>query len=785
MGIIRYFFAGLFLFLTSCNAAKYLQGEERFYAGATIVYETPDSIDIEIPVQAELESVLTPAPNNELFGSRIGVWYRLRGEAAKKKGLKRWLGNKLGADPVFYNDNIASKLTDVLLNRMDNNGYFGARARMDTVHNLRKKEVAVTYTITVDNPAYTLKDIYYPPLDSARNSLEKNISILQERSTLWEGERYQLSQLRNEREKLDENLKNRGYYYFNPEYIHFMADSTEGDREVMLFLKLKPDIQERVFKKYRIGDIVIRPDYDIDQLNISKKHQTIQTDDFLYKGDPKNFRIPIAARGMRFSEGDYYSKLQHQATLKYFSSLGIFRYVDMSLKERPDSLLEDPSEGILDVELKMSQMTPKSFGAEIGAAQWDNGFVGPEFNTSWTHRNFLGGAEVFSVSGNVGWQKEFGSQQGAVERLLIYGLETRMRVPRIVTPIPLRLYHGNTMPATNFVVSLQQYNFKLPPESSVNSDDPRFLMTYVNTRYGFDWRSNKRSSHSLYPVAISYQIQNDPDNVLDDLIEEFPFISQTFRNQFIIGSEYAYTYNSTPGVENTNRFFFRGSIDASGNALYGVKSLIQEGEKQNELFGVPFSRYVRLGADTRYFVPLSKKGLLASRVFAGIGIPIGETEALPFSKQYFVGGANSVRAFKTRRVGPGVWTTDDVNADFALRAGDIKLEGNVEYRYDLSKYLKWAWFFDAGNIWLKNDEINIDGLPAREGTTFEFSEFYKQLAMGTGMGFRIDAIFFVLRFDMAIPLRNPAEPDPWVIKNIDFPWLADNTVFHIAIGYPF
>ncbi|MEH0155648.1 BamA/TamA family outer membrane protein [Limibacter armeniacum] len=778
-------FAIFLILLFGCNPSKYLAENENFYNGATIEYNVPDSIIVTNDVKGELEGSLTPSPNSQLFGKRVGVYYHFKAEE-KKKGIPKWMGKKFGEKPVLYDELITNKLVRLLENKLNNNGYYGAQVTASKEVNEKEKEVNVIYKVTIDQQPYTIRSIAFPYSDST--SLQKTVYALQEYSLLWEGERYSLQKLRDEAEHIDDELKNLGYYYFNPKYLEFLVDSTVGNRQMDVELKIRPSITDKAFKQYRIGDIVVEPDFDLDSLNVSKNHTTLELEEFTYRGNPRNMRPSVLEDLIQFHEGDLYSREKQQKTIKLLTGMGAFRFVDLKLKERDDSTQ------VLDARLRMSQVTQKSLQFELGMAYWDNGFIGPEFNVTWKHKNLFGGGEVFSVKGNLGVQTEYGKSDATVDRLLIYGLETRLTVPRLMVPFKVNWQKGKYIPFTNFLVSMQRYDFSLPPTDQF--DNPSLKIDYFNASFGYDWRTSEKIRHQINPVVIGFQNASDT-SAIADLSETFPFLGQTFRPQFIVGSDYSFTYNSAPEIENINKFFFRGSIDVSGNLLY----LLQGGDSPNHdpetnpyrLFSYPYSQYIRLGTDFRYFWQLTKKSKIGARLYTGLGFPIGNSTTMPFVKQYFVGGPNSIRAFRTRTLGPGSYSvdpSDEANSDsFALHSGDIKLESSLEYRYDLHKYLKWALFVDAGNIWLKNADSS------RPGGEFNKSTFLNDLAIGGGTGFRIDAAgFFILRFDFALPFKVPYNIDPisggpidhqWVIKDFDWNWFTENLVVNVAIGYPF
>ena len=300
-----------------------------------------------------------------------------------------------------------------------------------------------------------------------------------------------------------------------------------------------------------------------------------------------------------------------------------------------------------------------------------------------------------------------------------------------------------------------------------------------------------RKSHQLYPVDVSLvTVQQEP--AFRDLLETNPLLRQSYEEQFIIGGNYSFFY-STLNLDDRkyekHNFYFNGNIDVSGNLL----NLVQRNGTDNnnggvkEIFGTPYSQFTKVSGDFRYYYKIDKRNLIATRFFAGVGVPYGNAESLPYLKQFAAGGTNTIRAFRSRSIGPGSFAqARDAGPDSLLldQTGDISLLANIEYRFDVLGALKGALFVDAGNIWLVNEDVD------RPGGEFSTSDFLSETAVGTGFGLRFDADFFVIRLDFAFPLRAPFLPkgDRWVISNIDplsKSWRRDNLILNIAIGYPF
>jgi hypothetical protein len=317
-----------------------------------------------------------------------------------------------------------------------------------------------------------------------------------------------------------------------------------------------------------------------------------------------------------------------------------------------------------------------------------------------------------------------------------------------------------------------------------------FTMNAVNFSYGYTWRETYEKEHDLNPFAVNFARVMKSTPEFDALLRTNPFLRRTFEQQFTIGGNYAFTYNGLADSPRRDQYYFHGMVDVSGNLLNLIhRTLYQRAPTVAEpfyLFNFRYAQYSKFSTDGRYYHILNKNSRIATRLLAGIGIPYGNSSSLPYIKQFFSGGANSLRGFLPRTVGPGVYVSADSASrrSFLDQAGDIKLEGNIEYRFTMISFLKGALFLDAGNVWLFRHN---DALP---GGKFELNHFHRQLAVSSGFGFRIDLTYFVLRFDLGMPLRKPFLDGNggWVHRQIDFSsksWRRQNLVLNIAIGYPF
>lgn len=778
----------LLALLTACTGTKFLKEGESFYTGAEITVNTHERTWRQGDIRTELNELISPKPNTTILGSRPGVWfYYIAGTPKKKKGgLRNFIRNKLGQEPVLLKDVTPQRTAALLAGQLNNEGYFGSQVT-NTVKTKGKRS-AVQYAVEL-YPVYRLREINYP---KGRDSTYAVIfRTLHEGSLLHPGQRYQLAMLQAEQSRIESVVKNYGFYYFDDRYLIFDADSTVGEHQVDLDLHLEQGVPKPARKRFKVGEVTVYPDYALVTDSTAIKPDTIKVDSFRYIDQSHMFRPKVLTRIINVRPEQMYSKEDQELTLSHLLGLGTFKFVNIKYtRRRRDSTA-------LNASIMLTPMPKKSFRFEAQGVSKSNNFVGPGIAFTFTNRNFLRGAELFQLKLNTSYEVQLSSKIQQPLNSFELGFESTLTVPRFISPIPIDYSSRKFLPKTQFKIA---YNL----QNRVGF----FRLNSFNAGYGYLWKESADRSHELYPVDVNYIRTDKRSEQFETLLKNNPVLAKSFQNQFIIGTRYAYTLNTQlrqdaidkfkPRKFREHSFYFHGAVDLAGNLMSaiqdGVYGKTAEGEF-HELLGSPYSQYVKGDADFRYYWQFDRQNKLATRIVAGVGYAFGNSETLPYIKQFSIGGSNSIRAFPARSIGPGSYH-QETSERFIDQRGDIKLEGNVEYRFDIVKSFKGALFLDAGNIWLMRDDPLLDSTQTdpnifepRIGGKFMKSLFLDQLAVGTGVGFRFDFSFFVLRFDIAFPLRKPwLEGNKWVFDEIaplSSTWRSDNLIFNIAIGYPF
>lgn len=749
-------------FVLGCSNTKYLPDGDLLYTGASVTIK--DSIikkKDRKALEAELEDLLRPKPNKSLLGLRPKLWfYNIAGEPKKQKGLRYWLRNKVGEPPVLFSKVDLDYNASVLSNFTENKGYFKTRVSADST--VRNKRVTAEY-IVEPKKRYIIKSVTFPD-DSLKMS--KIIGRSSRRSLLKVGSPYDLDLIKAERERIDARLKEKGYYYFNPDYILAKVDSSKGDHEVKIRLVIKDEAPVKALTAYTINKILVYPNFSLSNDSVVyRKKDVKQYHDFTIIDTADTFKPRVFDRTIYFKKGDLYNRKDHNLTLNRFVNLGTFSFVKNEFKP------SDSVKNALDSYYYLTLLPKKFIRVEVLGKTNSASYTGTEINANWNHRNFFKGAELFTFSIFGGADFQLG---GANKGRNIYklGAETSLTWPRFITPFHIE-GSSEFVPRTKATL---RYEYQKRTQL--------YALNSFNASFGYLWKENIRKEHQLNVVDVTYVSPNHVTPEYLEDIKEDPALGKVIEKQLIFGPTYSYTYTNTMQKRRKNTFYFNGELDLAGNVTGLVSGANLKEGNQKTIFDVPFSQYVKVKTDLRHYLKLGKESELASRIILGVGYAYGNSNSLPTSKQFVVGGTNSIRAFRARSLGPGSYKAEITSSNFVPdQSADLKLEFNTEYRAKLFSIVRGAVFLDAGNIWLLHADPNRAGAEITK-------DFMKQIAVGAGAGLRFDLSFLVLRTDLAFPLRIPYLPEGerWVIDKINFgsgSWRKDNLILNIAIGYPF
>lgn len=752
----------LFILLFSgCTGLRKIPQDDYLYTGSTFSFDSAKLLSNSKAAQSEIYDLLE-APNTKMLWMRpfLSIHNMVK-EPKKKKGFKHWLKYKLGEPPVLISSIDSVIVNTAIRNRLDNLGHFNVSSDFEIQR--KKRTASIHYTIK-PGKAYTIGRISYP---TGHTPLQKQIGVLRDESLLNTGDYYNLSVFKEERRRIENILKNSGFFYFNSDHLLFNADSTAGNHRINLQLRVKPETPVLARLPFSINTIYVFDDFSLQNY----QPDTTKMNGYQYVS-ANHFYKPETILDAVFLEPDsIYSRLDHFNTLSYLMGLGVYKFANARF------IVRDSTLGLMDAGIYLTPEKKISLSAELNASVKTNNYSGPGIKLSLKNRNTFRGAELFSMNLGARFESQFsGEYKGETSYEVV--LDASLTLPRFV-PINFRQKVSRQfVPQTVFSAGIGLYS------------RVRFYELHsFNAGLAYNWRSSMKVSHQLKPVDVSFTNLTKSSDEFREYLDNNPTIKRSFEEQFILGASYTITLSNLHKQERVTNYYFSQGFDAAGN-LAGLSMQLTSSERRGNddqyyLLGVPYAQFFRLRNETRYFIKLGKKDQLAMRMIAAAAIPYGNSTSIPYVKQFFVGGTNSVRAFRARTVGPGTYAPADTLSNiFIDQAGDIKLELNIEYRFPLYSFLKGALFADAGNIWLVNDDEQ------RPGGKFDFSTFYRELAIGVGAGLRFDFSFVVLRLDLAMPLRRPylVKGSQWTVDDINpgsSAWRKENMILNIGIGYPF
>lgn len=756
------------LILVGCNPVRHIPKNQYLLKSNKIETKGGD-----IP-EHELEDYFRQQPNKKIFGFlrfHLGV-YNLS-NPVKKNGFNNWLRG-IGEEPVIFNQAATDETLKQLKHYLKNVGYYNAQVE-DTIIFSRNR-ASVVYRIDFGQP-YVVDQVSLTSPEMVTDSAIRNLIRRDSASSLLKpAMRYDLEVLRLERIRLSKFLRNNGYYGFSREYVFFQADTLKNNQKVDVWMGIKNPIDAindasllNFHPLYRIADISIVTDFNtVDYLRDPKSFLTV-SDTVTYRGtsfiykNRLNMKPGILYSSVAFKSGSLFNQSLVDKTIESFSSLRNFKQIKLNFTPTGN-----PTDSVqqLDCQILLSPMVRQSYDVALEGT-YSSGNIGMAGNLIYKNRNLIRGAESFELKFK-GAVEFLANAVSDFNRMVEFGVDARLEVPRSWIPFSSKENSIFGKPHSSLNLS---YNYQSRPD---------FTRTIANAAFGYNWKSAV-SRHQVNIFEFNYvNVTNISDKFYQ--IIKGTYVENSFRSHVVPALNYTFTYSDQEVNKQSSFFYLRIRPEIAGNLLYGYHRLAGHVKPENgyELFKTPFSQYVEADVDLRYHWVMNSSNKMAFRFFAGAGYPYGNNDAMPFEKKYFSGGSSGIRAWQVRSLGPGTYIIpEDQKGLYPNQLGDIKLEANAEYRFDLFSIIKGAVFIDAGNIWA------INSSDERQGSVFNATGFYREIAIGTGFGIRADLSYFIARLDIGIKLRDPGtlEGPKWIPGYRQYQ-LSD-LVLNFGIGYPF
>ena len=820
------------LLLSSCSTTQNIPDGDQLFVGLTkIAYERGDS---GVPsgvanknfftMQEEVEAALATAPNGALFGSSyfrtpfpygLWIWNAFSGKEGK---VAKWLTESFGKQPVlmsWVNPQLRAQVAQTVLR---NYGYFHGAVDYDVITQRNPKKAKIGYNITT-GPLLTIDSISYHGFPLEADSL---IAATADQSLLHTGDAFTAAALDGERQRISTLFRNNGYYFYQPAYASYLADTVSVPGKAQLRLQLADGIAEEVRKKYYIGHITVNLQKTFMQELTDSLHRRTFT--LRYRGKHSPLRPRVVMGAMRLRSRQPYSYDLYLESANALNATGLFSMTDfqfiprtskdlsdidfirelqapadllkltsqLSARQTPLSLLQN--EDTLDLVVNCVFDRPYDVYLETNFTNRTIGRMGPELKLGFTKRNAFRGGEKLDINlhGSYEWQtRSSGGDMNTYE----YGADVSLEFPRLVAP-----FMGNNqmrrrmerMRARGIRPNPRRWRRVATTLAKVSSDIVRrpgyYKMHIVSGEWTYRWQPSATSRHEFSPLTLKYQYMNSHTADFDSIIISNPYLAATMSDYFIPQMRYTYVYASPTDMLNPIRWELTLSESGNLTSLAYVAAGKKWSEKNKKLFKNPYAQYVKIETDFTKTWQLGLHSQLVGHLNAGLGICFGNSNDLPFSERFYVGGANSVRAFPLRSIGPGRFEGDfkgNRQISYLLQNGDVKFQANLEYRQRLFGNLHGAVFLDAGNVWLRKDiDLGVKEISDLfDDSKFRFGDFFKQMAVGTGVGLRYDLDFLILRLDWGVGLHVPFETTKSGFYNIDR--FSRYQTLHFAIGYPF
>ena len=781
--LTSYLLLTLSLWLMSCSMTKDIpEGDQLFTGLKTIQWQDAQPSDNLITTQEEVEAALATAPNGALFGSSyyrlpfsfgVSVWNKY---AEKNSGFARWMTKTFGRQPVLMSWVNPELRASVAQNVLRNHGYFHGRVDFETIQQKNPKTAKIQYTVTPGR-LYELDSVGYFDFPAEADSMIR--STLSE-AYIHRGAPFVVSRLEAERQRISTLLRNNGYYYYQPDYASYLADTFVVNGKAQLQFRLAKDVPVAATHPWYIGRININMKKSFMEQPTDSVRNRFFTIRFSGKKPPIRPRVLLADLKLRPRRA--YSYSDYLESSSKINAMGLFSMTEFSFTPRDTTAACDT----LDLTLNCTFDKPWDFYVETNFNARTIGRMGPELKMGVTRRNAFRGGEKIDVNihGSYEWANNNSSSMNNYE----YGADASVQFPRIIAPF----ISSNNSPIRrdkNGRIIRRRRFFSTPTTlakaaTNIIYRPGYYKMHVVSGEWTYRWQTSANSRHEFSPLTVKYQFMNSHTEEFDRVMQQNPYLWATMQDYFIPQMRYTYTYSNSSTSIHPLRWETTVAESGNGVALYDVITGKQWNDKGKTMFKNPYSQFLKLETDLTKTWTLDSHSKLVGHVNAGILYTYGNSDWAPNSELFYVGGANSIRAFSVRGIGPGSFPgLEDKAASYLVQNGDIKFVMNLEYRRKLFGSLHCAVFMDAGNVWTMRETDN-GLLASTDGNTrFKFKNLLSEMAVGTGVGIRYDMDFLIFRLDWGVALHMPYDTGKSGFYNV--PSFKNSHTLHFAIGYPF
>lgn len=760
----------LALCASSCSVTKNFTADQYLLKANKMDIQGYKKLENRQTVREALKQIASQKPNTKIFGFLpVQLWFYTAANKGKDNKVNWWIKNKVGEAPVILDTTLTTKSDRAIQNYMQNYGYFNATVSHEVKY--KKKKATVTYHI-VPNEFWTVGRVLFPNPTYVTDS----ITWQRHRQTLLKtGKRFDITTLKAERERIEGDLKNSGFYFFTKDYVSFDLDTAEMHRVVNINVRINQPSDSAVHEQYRINNIYTTTDFGTERAGRIVKRDTLAMPEFYFISRKPKYKIGILLDGIYFKKNQLYQRDNYQNTIRRFSDLGAFKFVAV------DFAKANREGNYLDAIISLTPAKQHGWGVELQFNYSNEGFFGVSGGLSYRNRNLFKSSDLLVIEPNAGVQFQLDPNRKTQIITNNVSVNVSYYYPRFLFPFLKHSRFKGQRPKTKLSLSYgyeKRFDF-----DSLSNRVFYYTLHNFSATFGYQWEPNMFLKHELNPLYFSVYLLPKRGLDFENRLDGNASLKSSYQERFILGSNYSVYFTTQKSQTDASYIYNRTNIEAAGNLLMAGFSLANLSGKDTLPYRIgsrEFAQYFRIENEFRGFARFDRHVSFAGRIFAGIGVPYGNSTTMPFIKQFYTGGPSSMRGFRIREIGPGSYASegfDDASrpVGFFNQTGDIKIELNGEFRFDIYKFIKAAVFVDVGNVWLLNKDVN------RPGANFDFKRFWNEFAVNFGPGVRLDFNFFVIRLDYGIPVRDPRyTTNQWRFK-------TGNSFgqFQLAVGYPF
>ncbi|VTY03892.1 Outer membrane protein assembly factor BamA [Prevotella melaninogenica] len=793
-GVIELFAFMAFLFiLAACSTTSAIPEGEYLYTGMEPTkYSNYKENQHFNDVKEELDLVLATKPNAAWLGSPnvrspfpIGLWI-WNAFSQDTTGLSRWLVRAFGSSPVLMSSTTPDLRVTVGENLLHKRGYFNGKISYEKLAQRNPKKMRLQYAVDMGR-LWLLDSVQYTNFPPSADSL---IRTNLDKAIIHKGDAFDVATLEQERKRITDLFRNNGYYYYQNNDASYLADTTKAYGLASVRLQMADSVSDKALRKWTIGTINFNLQRQfIDSLTQHKRFRDIIVN---YNGSHMPLRLRAITNDLKIWPGTVYNNELFEKSQQQLNGSGIFSATNFTFTPRDTT----DTCNVLDMTIHCIFDKPYDFYIEAYGKGKTSGRYGPEAIIGLTKRNVFRGGEKLNLRIHGSYEWSASSDDNGNDRLGLnnyeYGAEASLQFPRLVNPFvtpPRKRWEREERKTTEAAEKGLVYISKGPrvyyttPSTTLKASvdvlnrSKYFKRHVVSGELTYQWQPNERNSYSFSPLTLAYEYMHNVTDRYLELIDSVPYLEVSLADQFIPKMMFQHTFMSPARYKSPIKIWTTVSeasnILSAGYAAFGRRW----SEKDKKLFKNPFAQFVKIDANLTKVWSLGEKSGIAAHVNLGTLWAYGNSRIAPYTEQFYVGGANSIRAFNARQIGPGRYRSTQLRRSYVEQTGDIKIQLNLEYRPHLMGSLYGAVFLDAGNVWTMHYD---DGRP--EGL-FKFKNILNEMALGTGVGLRYDIGYFMIRLDWGLGLHVPYETGKTGFYNISK--FKDAQAFHLAIGLPF